>query len=170
MRKTLIASLLAVSCIGFATADDTVVAQDKTRVRIELDQEAIGGLIRDLDAYTRSQGFGEIAQSSAGVVHELDNAFKNTFAKMMLNYGKMYAPVFEDLAEVSGKVLKLDGKKSNKCDQNCAVQCVDSSQLGSGRIDRLFDLQCVNQCGCVFAFQTMTPKEQQKVEKDIQAL
>jgi hypothetical protein len=49
-------------------------------------------------------------------VHELDNAFKNTFAKMMLNYGKMYAPVFEDLAEVSGKVLKLDGKKSNKCD------------------------------------------------------
>lgn len=61
MRRTLIASLLAVTCIGFVSADDTLPVEDNTetvtdntRVRIELDREALGGLMRDLEDYTRT--------------------------------------------------------------------------------------------------------------------
>ena len=68
---------------------------------------------------------------------------------MMLNYGKVYAPVFENFGELSGKAMKLD--KKSQCNQACAVECVDTSYLGSGRLDRLFDIDCVNKCGCRFA-------------------
>lgn len=64
----MIASLLAVTCIGFVSADDTLAVEentytaeentetvtDNTRVKIELDHEALGGLMRDLEDYTRT--------------------------------------------------------------------------------------------------------------------
>ncbi len=51
------------------------------------------------------------------VGQSLDNAFKNTFGKMILNYGKVYAPVNENFGELFGYAGSLE----KGCDQECAV-------------------------------------------------
>jgi len=119
MRRALIATVLAVSCVGFAAADDTQTVPDRTRVRIEVDPVAVEGFVRNMQEYTQTQGAQEIAYSAAGVAQSLDNAFKNTFAKIMLNYGKTYAPAFEHYGEAAGKAMTLD--KKSKCNQDCAA-------------------------------------------------
>ena len=91
MKKSLIASVLMMA--GFAFADDTV--------SISINRTALEGFVKDLKEYSQTPGSQQIVGSVADVVQSLDNAFKNTYGKMVINYGKYYGPAIENFGKFS---------------------------------------------------------------------
>lgn len=72
---------------------------------------------------------------------KLCDAFQNTGAKLILNFGKTIAPVVKDWAVMMKKV-----QVNSDCDQECAASCLNPR----ARSTMFFDTGCLKKCNCKF--------------------
>ena len=68
---------------------------------------------------------------------------------MILNFGKVIPPVVQSWAEVMKHV-----QVNPKCDQNCAVKCLDPM---AGCESLYFNQRCLSSCHCKFDIEKMDP-------------
>jgi len=80
------------------------------------------------------------------LMSKLCDAFRNTGAKLILNFGKTIAPVVSQWAEIMKEVQVND-----ECDQDCAVGCLDPK----ARSTMFFDPGCLRKCNCKFSIQSI---------------
>lgn len=80
---------------------------------------------------------------------ELCDAWRNTAAKILLNFGKTMAPVISQWAEIMKEVQVNDD-----CDQDCAVKCIDPK----ARNTMFFNQGCLDSCNCKFNIFSMDKK------------
>lgn len=85
----------------------------------------------------------EVAERSEDLLRGLANAYKNTNAKVILNWGKTFSPVIEDFGD-----LLDDAYVNSTCDQDCAVQCFREDKFFDGKFP--FRPECLRKCGCEF--------------------
>jgi hypothetical protein len=105
----------------------------------------VNELLRNLDQFKRQDSSRQVDRSAQRVIRELANSLKNTEAKIILNWGRYFAPAVESVGEVSRTVQVND-----ECDQTCAVECYTP-----GSESAPFDFQCLYDCGCYFQAQTL---------------
>ena len=94
--------------------------------------------------------------SEAALVRDISNAYKNAGAKLILNFGRFFAPVIEDY----GKLLTYS-KPSENCDHDLAVQCWDPARHGFENIG--FDIYCLERIGCMV---NPTEEDMQRIQRD----
>jgi hypothetical protein len=97
-------------------------------------------------------------------VKETANLYKNTAAKIALNFGKKVAPILEDLGE-----LTEDVQVGEECDQTCATACFKPEVLLDGGLN-VFDVDCLADCGCQLKFQKLNEKDAEKAAKKFKKL
>jgi hypothetical protein len=117
----------------------------------------VNELLRNLDEFTRQDSSRQVDRSAQRVIRELANSLKNTEAKIILNWGRYFAPVVESVGELS-----RDTKVNDECDQTCAVECYTP-----GSESAPFDFQCLSDCGCYFPGQTITESRRQEVQQQV---
>lgn len=84
-----------------------------------------------------------VLKNSESLVKDLADAYVNTNAKIILNWGKNFAPIFEDFGELTESV-----QVGKQCDQQCAVDCYRPDFYKNQY--EPFDLQCLLACNCTF--------------------
>lgn len=116
--------------------------------KIEINEKEIDEIIEDF------KDFGEryITRTKAeriALMRKLKEAFKNTAAKMILNFGQTIPPVVKSWADVMKHV-----QVNKECDQECAVNCLD---FLAGCETMYFNRRCLSSCHCKFDFETIEP-------------
>lgn len=81
------------------------------------------------------------------LMKSLKGAWKNTAAKLILNFGKEIVPVVHAWADLM-KHVQVD----EKCDQDCAVKCLD---VKAPFEHMFFDRTCLQNCNCRFALDAL---------------
>jgi hypothetical protein len=102
------------------------------------------------------------------VVHGLSNAYKNTYGKMIIDYGKTIAPVYEAYGELASEV-----QVNAACNETCAITCFKPCKVEKGVSQNWtlgFQRQCFeNKCNCRFQFEAKMNTTQGKKEIDAKA-
>ena len=120
-----------------------------SKFTIDVDEDEINEIIRDFKEF----GYKYITRTKAeriALMNKLKLAFKNTAAKLILNFGKTIPPLVQSWATVMKHVQVND-----KCDQNCAVKCLDPK---AGCDSMYFNPRCLASCNCKFDIETVNPK------------
>eukprot|EP00347_Sterkiella_histriomuscorum_P008007 403346723 len=146
------------------TDDTTPVEPEGPKVTIRIDKNKVRNFIRDATTYAESEGVQHITSAHRDVILQTANLYKNTAAKIALNFGKKVAPILEDLGE-----LTSDLQVGDECDQHCATACFSPEALFQGSAN-VFDLDCLADCGCQFKLQKWNEKEVEKASKKFQKL
>lgn len=84
------------------------------------------------------------------LMQKLREAYKNTAAKMLLNFGKVFPPLASSWAQVM-QHIQVD----KNCDQECAVECLD---YRAGCESMFFNPTCLDKCKCKFAISSVDPE------------
>ena len=82
-------------------------------------------------------------------MRKLNEAFRNTAAKMILNFGRIIPPVVQSWAEVMRHV-----QVNPECDQNKAVKCLDPM---AGCETLYFNPHCLAKYNCKFEIEDVNP-------------
>ena len=105
--------------------------------------------LRDLASDLRRFGAHYISETSDErneLLSSLKDSWKNTAAKLILNFGKDMAPVAEEWADLMQYV-----QVNEDCDQECAMKCYNPQK----RDTLFFDQRCLGACKCQFKSATM---------------
>lgn len=164
-----------------ATTDDSTAATDdqtvteetvvdegaeeeevQEQVVITVNKNKVRDFIRDTQTYLNSEGVQHIADAKRQVIKEAANLYKNTVAKIALNFGKKVSPVLETLGDATEE-LQVD----DECDQSCATNCFKPEVLLNGGLN-VFDLDCLADCNCQFKVQKLNDKDSEKAAKEFQ--
>lgn len=91
------------------------------------------------------------------------DAYKNTVGKIIMDFGDTVAPIIENAGELLEEV-----RVNKSCDMDCAVKCFKPKKA-----DRItekyvlgFNRECFGNCSCAFRFESWTPKQQEKAQKN----
>ena len=85
--------------------------------------------------------------SCKNIRQALADVYKNTGAKLVLNFGTAFAPVIENFGDLMEEL-----NANEYCDQECAVKCWEPEEFFDGNMFG-FDSYCLKQeCGCTFRF------------------
>lgn len=98
------------------------------------------------------------------MIKETANLYKNTVAKIALNFGKHVAPILEDAGELGSDVQVVD-----TCDEHCATACFQPEVLLQGGVN-VFDTDCLADCGCHLKLEKLNEKDAEKAAKKFQKL
>lgn len=80
----------------------------------------------------------------------LIDAYENTAARLVMNFGKTVIPLVQTFANLTSKLYV-----NPECNQDCAVKCFDPMQFPQE--DLYFDQKCFNACGCALEIDKMGP-------------
>ena len=116
---------------------------------MEVDENEVESLITDI------KDFGgkypkKTRKERIALMKNLREAFKNTAAKMLLNWGRVFPPLASSWAEVMRHV-----QVDKTCDQECAVDCLD---FRAGSETMFFNPTCLSKCHCKFAVSSFDPE------------
>ena len=104
-------------------------------------------MIKVRNIYESSLDFGvrvmrEKRDAARNVRQALADAYKTTGAKLILNFGTVFAPVIEKFGHLYRNI-----RANEECDNDCAVQCWKPKK--TFRSERFgFDTYCLAECGC----------------------
>lgn len=76
----------------------------------------VGEYVKNLQDFANKPSTNEVAGRAEDLVKGLANAYRNTQAKIILNWGKTVSPVIEDFGDLADDLYVND-----TCDQDCAV-------------------------------------------------
>lgn len=119
-----------------------------SKFKVEVDEEEIIDIIDDFDKFGREYLTTTKAERMA-LLQMLSKAFRNTAAKMILNFGKTIPPVVHSWAQVM-KHLQVN----DQCDQTCAVKCLDPK---ASYETLYFNPTCLSSCRCRFDIEDLEP-------------
>jgi hypothetical protein len=127
----------------------TIFGKDTpTTYNVEVDVNEINEMVSDFEDF----GGRYIAKTKSeriALMKKLKEAFRNTAAKMILNFGKIVPPLVSSWAQVMKHV-----QVNERCDQNCAVKCLDPK---AGCETLYFNPICLEKCNCEFDIERLEP-------------
>ena len=127
---------------------DNYKRDESTSYKIEVDEDEINQLLNDFKVYG-SKYMSKTKAEQVALMNKLKEAFRNTAAKMILNFGKTIPPLARSWAEVM-KYIQVN----DKCDQECAIQCLDPK---AGCESLYFNTRCLASCNCRFDIEEVEP-------------
>lgn len=84
---------------------------------VQVDKSIIERFLKDAEDFVHSSSAPKIPKTAFGIVKSIDDAYKNTAAKFVLNYAKTYGPLLES----EGKYITEAWATDANCDEDCAV-------------------------------------------------
>lgn len=133
---------------GTGIARHSNIKEDTLNYNIQIDEGEIEELIEDFKDF----GSRYISKTKAErilLMRKLKEAFKNTAAKMILNFGSTFPPLVDSWAQVMKHMQVNEG-----CDQECAVKCLDPL---AGCENMYFNPSCLSTCKCKFDIERIEP-------------
>lgn len=116
--------------------------------KINIDEDAIEDIVEDFSDFGERY-LKETRVERMALLKKLTEVFRNTAAKMILNFGKTIPPVVHSWVELMHNI-----QVNPKCDQNCAVKCLDPME---GVENLFFDQRCLSSCNCKFNVEEVSP-------------
>lgn len=121
----------------------------RTKIRLSVNEPLVSEFLLDFERfgvnYLRST-----KDERADVGKALGQAWANTAAKLIMNFGRLVTPVAEDWSNLMAKV-----QVNPNCNQKCAEACLNPAK----RESMYFDQRCLAACGCQFEIGKMTIDE-----------
>lgn len=116
---------------------------------IKIDEKEIDELIEDFEDFS-DKYLHKTKKERKALMKKLNEAFRNTAAKMILNFGKIIPPVVQSWVEVMRHV-----QVNPECDQNKAVKCLNPME---GYETLYFNPRCLEKYNCHFEIEDIDPK------------
>lgn len=113
---------------------------DRDKISVRVNNEVIKDFIEDFKDFGVTY-WTETEDEREDVLDALKDAYANTAAKLILNFGKVVTPVAEEWADIMQYV-----QVNPMCDQKCAVMCLNPKR----RDTMFFDQACLASCRCQF--------------------
>jgi gas vesicle protein len=103
----------------------------------------------------------ELKNTTMELGKAVQDAYKNTAAKMIMDFGEHIGPILENTGELISEVSVADG-----CNSACAVKCWNPSRADT--VSRTytfgFNNTCFRACGCRFKFESWTQQQAKEFE------
>jgi hypothetical protein len=166
MRKTLIA-LSAVAVVALVQAQ--AVPKAKTdEFTVKYDEKVAKNVSTSIFRVFQKLGKKAVKTVESGVddvSHGLSNAYKNTWGKMIIEYGKTVGPIYRAYGDLIEEV-----NVNPTCNQTCAITCFKPCKVDDGMTANWtlgFKRSCFeNTCGCKFNIEAKMNTTQGKKEID----
>ena len=165
MRKTIIA-LSTVALVAFTQA---AVKTETVSVSYDADQARnISNSIFRVFQKLGNKAGNTIERGTEEVVQGICNAYKNTYGKIILDYGKTIAPIYQAYGDLLGELNVNAG-----CNETCAISCFKPGKVERGMNSEWtlgFRRSCFeNTCGCKFNIEAKMNTTQGRLEVDRKA-
>lgn len=122
--------------------------EDEGTFEINVNQGEISDIIEDFENFG-DRYLKKTHKERKALNKKLTEAFRNSAAKTILNFGRTIVPVVQSWAEVMKHV-----QVNPKCNQDCAVKCLDPK---AGCENMYFNEKCLASCSCEFDLATLNP-------------
>ena len=153
MRKTLIA-LSAVAMVALVQSQAPLKPKTET-VTVNYDVEAARNVSASVFRVFQKLGKETVQTAKSGtkdVLKGVANAYKNTWGKMIIEYGKTVAPIYRAYGDLIEEV-----NVNPTCNETCAITCFKPCKVDDGISANWtlgFKRSCFeNTCGCKFSFE-----------------
>lgn len=138
-----------VSCLQNAAVAPAAAKNDDSdwkSLKLALNESAME------DFYDDASQFGELywettKKETENVKKDLLDAFEDTAARLVMNFGKTVVPLVKTFSELTSKL-----SVNAECNQDCAAKCFDAELPHE---DNYFDKKCMAACGCVLDMDKM---------------
>ena len=122
----------------YVIASLLVVGVISSDMSVSVDREAAMNIVEDVVDFGKEY-MSKTKDERKELMKQVCNAFRDTGAKLILNFGKTIAPMVEDWAQVMKHV-----QVNPECDQECASRCLDPK----ARNTMFFNKKCLTKCNC----------------------
>lgn len=130
-----------------------------SEMSISLDRERLNELMRDFEDFGVTY-WDKTRDEREVVIEGLKEAWANTAAKLIFNFGKSVAPVAEEWATIMQYV-----QVNPECNQKCAVKCLNPRK----RETMYFDTKCLASCNCQFDIGKIRPEKVKAMAKNLES-
>ena len=130
---------------------------------IEETSESINDKWEDYGAYERN--ITRVQQRD--LQKALENTYKNTIGKLLMEYGSLVEPLVENAEQVQDAV-----EVNPTCDNECGMRCFqpDTYDFFNSTWVYNFNQTCFHACGCQFKFESWNATQQDQLVNDIENL
>jgi len=97
-------------------------------------------MVRDFEKFGVTY-WDDTEEEREKLLSAFNQAYANTAAKVIMNFGKVFTPVAEEWAEIM-----QDVQVNPQCDETCAIKCMNPMR----RETMFFDSRCLASCRCQF--------------------
>jgi hypothetical protein len=162
MRKTLIA-LSSVALVALVQSTETVtVSYDANQAK-----NVTSSIFRVFQKLGNKAGKTAV-RGTEDVLRGVSDAYKNTWGKMIIDYGKTVAPIYRAYGDLLEEVSVNAG-----CNETCAITCFKPCKVDDGISANWtlgFKRSCFeNKCGCKFNIEAKMNTTQGRKEIDAKA-
>ena len=164
MRRVILAvSALAVSAIANVVDDlpdyyapSTFAAKsNKTNYEVKVDWKKVNDMGKSISKKFEDfskQAKKDLKNSTKELGKAVQDAYKNTAAKMIMDFGGIIGPILENTGDLMQEFSPSEG-----CNSTCAVQCWNPDRKTHSKWYTLgFDMSCFKDCGCKFKYESWT--------------
>ena len=123
--------------------------EDELSFDFKIDGDKIEDLVEDFEEFS-DKYLSKTKKERVKLMKKLTEAFRNTAAKIILNFGKIIPPVVHSWSEVMRHV-----QVNPECDQKNAVKCLDPMV---GYETLYFNPHCLAKYNCKFEIEDLDPK------------
>ena len=174
MRRVILAvSAFAVSAIANVVDDipdyyaPTTFAgrTNKTNYDVKVDWKKVddmgNSISKKFDDFAK-QAKKDLKNSTKELGKAVQDAYKNTAAKMIMDFGEYLGPILENTGDLLEEVSVADG-----CNSACAVKCwrPDRADRVNNQFTFGFNNTCFRACGCRFKFESWTQQQAKEAEQ-----
>jgi hypothetical protein len=149
MRKTLIA-LSAIAVVALVQAQ-AVPKANTNEITVKYDEKAAKNVSSSIFRVFQKLGKQAVKTVESGaedISHGLSNAYKNTWGKLIIDYGKTVAPIYRAYGDLIEEI-----NVNPTCNQTCAITCFKPCKVDKINANWTlgFKRSCFeNTCGCKF--------------------
>jgi len=157
MRKVCLAlTVLATMAVAKTTNYNFTVDWDQA-------EQIAQNIGQEIDQFSKDY-HNTVKNATKGVAKALEDAYKNTHSKMIMEMNGYLSDVYGDYAD-----LLEAGQVNASCNEDCAVKCFNPKKLNVYNSNWTFGFNktCFRRCGCEFLFESWTSADQKEFQNEV---